>query len=352
MEVAQVESEGKGGIRRLFRHWRDPEPESLGDSALEFLQRLRGPTCIELTGRDPSRCRALATLLHGNEPSGLLALYDVLRGGLRPAVNIICFIPSVGAATRPPTFSFRMLPERKDLNRCFTPPYGNTEVDRLALEMLDLLEAARPECVIDVHNTSGSSPSFGISTVMEARHGALISLFTQRMIVTDLRLGALMERTRDDMPIVTIECGGAEDHESTLLAGEGLSRYFTMNEVLDSDPEAESLEFFHHPMRLELASSSGIAFGESPAPVKGVTLLPSVENYNFGHVGPDTLLGFVDGELADHLRVRDAEGSNPVAKYFRQEQGRLYPSRKLKLFMVTTKAEIARKDCLFYLTEL
>ena len=350
MEVKHAEPEGE--IRELFQHWQDPDPHSLGGSALEFLHRLHGPTCIHLTGNDSSRCRAMATLMHGNEPGGLHALYELLRLGLRPAVNMICFIPSVDAAKQAPGFVYRMLPHSKDLNRCFTPPFGDTEVDHLAREMIALIEAAKPECVVDVHNTSGSSPSFGISTEMEPRHAALISLFTHRMIVTDLRLGSLMERTRADMPIVTVECGGAEDRESAMLAGEGLTRYFTFENVLDASPAEMSLEYFHHPMRLELTEGSEIAYGEHNLLQDGVTLLPSVENHNFGHVGTDTLLGFVAGSLEDNLRVRNGNGAAAVGDYFRLAEGRLYPRRKLKLFMVTTNPEIARKDCMFYITEL
>ncbi len=349
MEVARTEPESE--TRELFHHWRDPDPHSLGGSALEFLHRLHGPTCIHLTGNDSSRLRVVATLLHGNEPGGLFALYELLRLGLRPAVNMLCFIPSVDAAKQEPGFVYRMLPHCKDLNRCFTTPWGDTEVDRIAREMMELIEAAGPECVVDIHNTSGSSPSFGISTVMAPQHAALISLFTQRMIVTDLRLGSLMERTRDDMPIITIECGGAEDRESALLAGEGLTRFFTFENVLDASQSEMSLEYFHHPMRLELAPGSEIAYGEHSLLMDGVTLLPSVENYNFGHVGADTLLGFVSGALESYLRIRNGNGGLPATEYFRLAEGRLYPKRNLKLFMVTTNPEIARKDCMFYLTE-
>ena len=348
MEVAH---QAHGAAQGLFHHWNDPDPHSIGASAVEFLHRLHGPTCIHLTGNDSSRCRAMATLMHGNEPGGLYALYELLRLGLRPAVNLLCFIPSIDAAKQAPGFVYRMLPHCKDLNRCFAEPWGDTEVDRVAREMMELIELARPECVVDIHNTSGSSPSFGISTVMEPRHAALVSLFTQRMIVTDLRLGSLMERTRDDMPIVTVECGGAEDRESALLAGEGLTRYFTFENVLDAGPAEMSLEYFHHPMRLELTEDCAIAYGEHSLVADGVTLLPSVENHNFGHVGADTPLGFVAGVLEDKLRLRNGNGAAVVGEYFRLEGDRLFPRRKLKLFMVTTNPEIARKDCMFYLTE-
>ena len=53
----------------------NPSPRTLGRSPLEWLDRLQKPTVVRVAGRDPSRTRAMATLLHGNEPSGLFALH-------------------------------------------------------------------------------------------------------------------------------------------------------------------------------------------------------------------------------------------------------------------------------------
>jgi hypothetical protein len=63
---------------------------------------------------------------------------------------------------------------------------------RLAEEILEILYMHQPEAVVDLHNKSGSGPSFGVCTFMDRRHDALVSLFTRRMIVSNLRLGALM----------------------------------------------------------------------------------------------------------------------------------------------------------------
>lgn len=336
----------------LLHYWRDPDPASLGESAVQFLERLPGPTHIHVSGRDRERCRAVTTLLHGNEPSGLYGVHDVLRRGVKPAIDIHCFIPNVDAARQAPGFIYRMLPHQKDLNRCFRPPWGDSEQERLAREMLDRLEALAPESVIDVHNTSGSSPAFGVTTFMDPRHDALVSLFTRRMVVTGIRLGALMETSRAGRPVVTIECGGSQDPESNRTAIDGLERYFTLDDVLSPGRRDMALEVFHHPMRLELAEGGDIAFGERSLLEGGVTLRADIENHNFGYVGPDDRLGFVSGGLAGNLSVKDPDsGRERVGEFFRLEGDALHPSRRLKLFMVTTNPEIARKDCLFYLVD-
>ena len=334
-----------------FQYWKDPDIQNIGDTAVEFLNKLHGPTHIHISGNDPSRCRAVVTLLHGNEPSGFHAIFDTLKRQIKPVVDIHYFIPSVDAAKQAPGFIYRMLPHQKDLNRCFSTPFGDTEQDLLAQDLLENLKSFNPESVIDIHNTSGSSPSFGVTTFMDERHDALVSLFTHRTIVTDLPLGSLMEISRSMMPTVTIECGGAQDIASNVMATEGLTKYISYANVLTLEHTDMSLEFFHNPLRLELLEGSDIAYGDHCLMTDGVTLLPEIEDFNFGFVNPDTRLGFVSGELDSNLTVRDARGRERLQDYFRLSDGELYPLRTLKLFMVTTNPEIARKDCLFYLIE-
>lgn len=334
-----------------FHYWKNPKPADIGETAFEFLKLLPGPTHLHISGKDSSRCRAIATLLHGNEPSGLYGAFNVIKQKLKPVVDIHIFIPSVDAAKQEPGFIYRMLPHQKDINRCFSPPFGDTEQDLLAKELLGKIEELNPECVIDVHNTSGSSPSFGVTTFMDERHDALVSLFTHRMIVTDLLLGSLMEISEHMMPTVTIECGGALDSESNDMATDGITKYFTIDDVLSVKHSEISLESFHNPLRLELLEGSDIAYGSHSLMEDGVTLLPEIEHFNFGYINPEDKLGFVSGDLAANITVMDTQGSERIFDYFQLVDGELYTTKQLKLFMATTNPEIARKDCLLYLAE-
>lgn len=331
-----------------FHYWPDPEPEAVGKTVREFLDLLEGPTHIKLSGQQSTRCRAVATLLHGNEPSGLTAIHHLLAQDIKPVMDIHLFILSVDAAKQGPGFIYRMLPHHKDINRCFKPPYDDSDQDQLALALLNKIKSLDPECLIDVHNTSGSSPSFGVTTFMDEKHDALVSLFSHRMIVTDLSLGALMEISDALLPTVTIECGGAEDDEANRVAITGLSRYMTLPDILNQRHGDLTLEFFHHPIRMELTESSAIAYGKTNLLRDGVTLLPSIESYNFGYVTPENQLGFVSGTLKGNLTLRNQDGEQQLHEYFELRDEALFPRRKLKLFMVTTNPEIARNDCLFY----
>ena len=333
---------------RRFRFLKDPVPELAGASSEAFLEALGGPACFLIAGRDSTRVRAFVTLLHGNEPSGVHALRRFVAEQQRPAVNLLCVVASVHAALKEPAFTHRMLPRARDLNRCFRPPFDD-EQGRLAEEILELLRMHRPEAVVDMHNTSGSGPAFGVVTHLDRQHDALISLFARRLVVSHLNLGALMDISDERCPTVTVEVGGRQDDEAHALAYEGLLRYATTEHVLaPEEPVDWGLELFSNPIRLELQDGVTLAYGEAPQPGHDVTLRADIEHHNFGVVNASTPLGWITGDPRSLFRATDAEGRCAVAALVRAEEGELYPAMDMKLFMITTNAVIAQSDCLFY----
>jgi len=276
------------------------------------------------------------------------ALRRWLLEGRRPAVNLLFIVASVHAALEAPAFSHRMLPRARDLNRCFRPPFDD-EQGRLAEEILEVLRLHRPEAVVDMHNTSGSGPSFGVCTHLDRQHDALVSLFTRRLIVSRLELGALMETSDERCPTVTIEVGGRLDDEAHALAWEGLQRYATREHVLADDGETDwGLEILDDPIRLELREGATLAYGEAPRAGHDITLCADIEHHNFGVVDGATRLGWINGDPRDLFRAVDATGRCAVATLLRSDHGQLYPAQGLKLFMITTNATIAQADCILY----
>ena len=181
------------------------------------------------------------------------------------------------------------------------------------------------------------------------KRDALVSLFTHRMIVTDISLGALMEISDAMIPTATIECGGSQDAESNLMAVDGLIKYWTYEDVLSNEHTDMSLEFLQNSMRLELLESSDIAYGDHSQMECGATRLPDIEKHNFGYVGSGDRLGFIAGILFENLKVSDPNGNEAIEDYFEVREGVLFPKRRLKFFMVKANPEIARKDCLLHL---
>ncbi|MEE2729865.1 MAG: succinylglutamate desuccinylase/aspartoacylase family protein [Pseudomonadota bacterium] len=331
----------------LIRYWYHPSPEMVGESVEAFLREMAGPTLIHIPGRDRRRARAICTLLHGNEPSGTRALFRFLQEGIEPAVDLLCFFGSVQTALQEPLFFYRHLPQERDLNRCFREPFDDPQ-GRLAKAILDILQELNPEALIDIHNTSGMGPCFAVSMKQDPAHDALTSLFTERMLVTGLKLGALFEYSERNVPTVTIECGGAQDPRADQIAYEGILRYATREDVLTPLDADWDLEILREPVRLELREDASITYSEAEDVYADITLPPDVEHHNFGRINPDVALGWVKPESWDKLIVNTPAGVDVKDKVLKLEGNRLYPAQALKLFMITTNATIAKSDCLFY----
>ena len=329
----------------MIRRWNNPDSSTVGRDAGEFLQLLGGPTWICLEGHDHSRTRAVTTLLHGNEPSGTRALHRFLRSGTLPATNVIALVASVDAALAPPGFANRMLPGRRDLNRCFAGT-GTDPDAGLARAILADLRAARPEALVDLHNTSGLGPYYGVGTRANAEQLALVALFSGYHVLTDIRLGTLMEAAEDDWPTVTIECGGARDPGSDEIAHAGLTRYLCAPELFDAEATRPAVSVLRHPIRVRLADGAAVTYGSEAEPDARLTLRRDIDRFNSSVLTEADPIGWAAS--MDVVTARDGHGVERRDELLTLREGSLYAREPLRLFMATTDSRIAAEDCLFY----
>ena len=324
------------------------EPESALDAetAGHWLEQFRGPALLHLPGEDRSRCRALVTLLHGNESSGLEAIHGWLREDPAPPVtDLVLILANVEAARSPPRFHHRQVPGERDLNRCFRPPWQDRP-GRLAREILETLIRLEPEAVLDVHNTSGASPPFTVSTLDDGLHRALAGLLAEHLVITDLRLGALMDVAGELFPVITLECGGAGHPESRRVARHALELLAGREGLLQSRPASGTPVLHYNPVRVELTAGTGLSYGTGP---RGpLTLREDIESLNLQRVEPGEVLGWQDEQHPEMLIARDHRGRPVLHELLRLDRGVLSPARPLRIFMATGREDIAAGDCLFY----
>lgn len=317
---------------------------NLGHSAEAMLEALPGPVGFRIPGRDPSRCRVVSTLLHGNEPSGIRALHAYLISGARPTTDLYCVLGAVEAARWAPRYSHRFLPGGRDLNRCFRPPFSGRE-GALAQAILRELEQRQPEALIDLHNTSGRGPCYAVATSTAPKHHRLATLFTDRVIVSDLKLGALTEVSSGTMVSIVVECGGSNDPAADRIAIEGLQRFAAEDDLSSLPPPRDLLE---HPVRLELAEAGTLTYSHVPDDAYDVVLLPDVDRFNFGSVPAGQHLGWVGSRGLGALQLRSETGTTSVERFLRVEGRRLIAAQAFRPLMITTRVEIALSDCLLY----
>ncbi|RDH43252.1 succinylglutamate desuccinylase/aspartoacylase domain-containing protein [Zooshikella ganghwensis] len=333
--------------RRLLHVIENPQLQQWPTTPELFLEQLSYPTLFWIQGKDTSRHRAIVTLLHGNEPSGLIAIHKWLTHSFfTPAVNTIIIIAAVQTALTSPRFSYRHLPHIRDLNRCFNGPYDDL-AGFLAESILTHLDHYQPEAIIDIHNTSGKGPDFSVSISADQQHQQLVSLFTNQMIITEIKLGALMELSERSVPSVTIECGGANCNTSHAVAYQGLLRYL-QEENLYSTVIPKALEIMYHPVRLQVKENTIINYASQYCSYTDLTLREDIEQFNFGVITPEMPLGWTKHNSRGIFQLLNAAGKNAFEEYFCIKEHTLYPTQTLKLFMITRNPTIAVEDCLLY----
>jgi len=324
----------------------------VANTPLAFLHQLSGLTIFDVQGEDTNRTRVITTLIHGNEPSGFFALHQWLLRKTKPAVNIRFILCNPEAASLPPEFSHRYLKQSQDLNRFFTSNSSSLDkcdiaISQRAQQIMQAVSEVSPEAIVDLHNTSGISPAFGVSISENDQVLDLISLFTNKVILTGLHVGAIMEQNFS-APIVTIECGGAGQLKSHQLAINGLEKFTNKESIFDH--HAEQVDIHRHPCRIELKKGIVLGFGDYPLMTADITLLNSTEKLNNQITPQDTLIGWYEKDNQLPLIIKDEQGNDKLSELLYLEDGVIYTKQSLQIFMATKQLDIAKNDCLFYAT--
>jgi Succinylglutamate desuccinylase / Aspartoacylase family len=319
-----------------------PRPDDVAPGTEAFLRALGGPVAIRVPGRVRGRTRVATTLLHGNEPSGARAMHAWLRAGHTPAVDALLLIANVPAALTPP--GLRMLPGRRDLNRCFSGPFGDPD-GVLAHAILAAIRAAAPEALIDIHNNTGHNPSYGVGIDASPAALHLTALFGERFVLSELRIGALME-VLGALPAVTVEVGRSGDPAADACALRGLTAFLARDPLIPASAPPP-LQLLHAPLRATLRPGVRVAVADAPVAGVELTVHANLDRHNFEPLAAGVPIGWVRGG-GWPLELRDDAGRDLSRDFFRLEGERLVTRRAFMPIMITTDPGIAASDCLFY----
>jgi len=322
--------------------------QMLPATPLAFLRSLTGLTVFDILGKDNSRSRVVTTLIHGNEPSGLIAAHLWLKSLEIPSVNIRIIICNPEAANTKPYFTNRYVEHSDDLNRFFAASDSDqSPVAQRARKIVELVNEVKPEAIVDLHNTSGASPAFSVSVSEEKSHKQLVKLFTKRLILSQLNVGAIMEHAFD-APVVTIECGGADDNSAHDIASKGLMRFINRSQLFNEN--TDDIIVSKHPMRVELVEDASVGFSKQRLATTDLTLRADIEMLNHRLTKPGEFIGWCDPIQSMQIEAIDDNKINQIHSLFEIKNDCLFARKQMQLFMVTTSVEIATKDCLFYVS--
>jgi len=341
-----------------INYLKDPQWQELHADNEQFLLSMTGPTVIDITGKDTNRYRVFLTLMQGDEPSGLIAMHRWLTAREdidKPETNIRFIICSVEAAAQRPLFSNRFINGGMDINRCFSEllstesnneHYGYYQRAHLIKKAI---RDVNPEMVIDLHNSSSPGPTFAISSCVTSETLSLASFFCQTLILSDLKIGSLMEQDFN-CPFITIECGGRCDEQAHEIAFSGITQISQCRNVGYIHQE-KRVEVIYRPLRLKLNNDVNFSLASFDEGNLGVTLKRNIENFNYGSAHQDEMLGWMDGNGLNNLKLIDKSGKNVINEYFYARDNQLVCLHNLRLFKATTNKNIAINDCLFYVAK-
>jgi hypothetical protein len=313
-----------------------------------WLDELRGPIAIRVRGADSTRTRLVSGMLHGNEPSGLRAIFHALRSRARPATDTVFFVGAVEAARAEPRHSQRMLVGRRDLNRCFRPPFDDAD-GRIAEALLDLVRPEPLEAVIDLHNNSGHNPVYGVGLGDDSGRLGLASLFGERYVVSPLSLGSLHEAFPAAIPAVTMECGRAGERHADEAAIAGLTRFLRADVLPRVEAASGRVHLLRAPVRVRVRPGVTLAYGARAE--ADLTLDADVDRHNFRRQPAGTRIGWLRERAPWPFEALDATRTDRAHELFERRGDAIVTRREIVPIMMTTSARIAHEDCLFYVVE-
>lgn len=314
-----------------------------------FLSGLQRPTAFFVRGRNQDKLRVVAGSLHGNEPSGLRAIHralcDIALEDRQPATNVWFFVAGIEAAK----LGVRMPPGRRDLNRCFAPPFDGMD-GAVGEAALRLFRQVAPEVVVDLHNNTGLNPAYTVTPALAPQHLWVGRLFATKFVHSTLKLGTFAEAFEDLAPSVTIECGMAGTSEADATAYAGLCRLLAAPQVEHAFVSVEPLQVLADSIRVSLASGLTLAFADAPDPHAHLTLDGRIDRHNFQFLSEGAPLGWIRNGGSWPLIAIDEAGLDRSAELFTVEGEVLRVRRSFVPIMMTTNLEAAVADCLFYAT--
>jgi hypothetical protein len=341
------------GLYHRFDGYEELKP-LLDGSDEEVLAGLAGkPALIRLPATSTAhapRARLVSCLLHGNEPSGFVAMVDVLRRGERFPFDLWVLIGNVRAATEDGLYAHRHLDHQEDFNRVWGVRSATTDMRRCAAAILEQLRSADLEAAVDLHNNSGRNPYYSILTKLSPEGLLLASLCADTMLLWRLHLHTLMEALATVCPAVSVECGAPHLSDGNSFASGVVHRFLTAADfavpaVGDRPRPRQMVEILHRvTVRPDVEFSFGAAVDGA-----GFVVVPELDTYNFEVLPALHTIGHVDPGAAMPLFACDVTGRDVTDQLFRiTPDGAVIVVADAMPMMMTTTVQQARRDCLFY----
>lgn len=321
-------------------------PAGLLDILVENLHELiPQPTLFHLPGRQ-SDALFVSVLLHGNEPTGFLALQRLLQKYHQqtlPRPLSILF-----GNTQAARLNLRRLDGQPDFNRVWPGtdlPESNER--HWAEQIVAAMRQRKVFASIDIHNNTGLNPHYACVNKLDNDFLQLGALFGRLLVHFTHPKGTQAAAFAEFCPAVTLECGRPGQEHGTEHAFEFLDSCLHLAEIPPHPVAKQDVEIYHTVAQVTIADNVTFSFSDETA---DLYLNHDLERMNFTAILAGTALGKTSHA---HLPViaKNENGDDITKRFFRNDAQQLVITRPTMPSMLTLDERVIRQDCLCYLME-
>lgn len=304
------------------------------------------PTLLHLPGKlkDPL---FIAVLLHGNEPTGLLAVQRLLKKYAQRELprSLALFFGNISAAAQ----NVRRLDHQPDYNRI----WPGTELPEspetaMAAAVVATMKKNRVFASIDVHNNTGLNPHYACINRLHNDFLQLAALFGRLIVYFKRPTGVLSAAFAELCPSVTLECGRPGQRHGVDHAFEFLDSCLHLSALPVQAVHTGDIDLFHTVAQVKVANDISFSFNKTDC---DLVLSEDLERLNFTEIAPGTVMGKTKHGKPLPVLAQDEQGNNVTDQFFDLRNGSLQIIRPTMPSMLTLDERVIKQDCLCYLME-
>lgn len=322
-------------------------PRGVLEVAPEMLhQVLPNPALVHLTGKNEAPL-FISVLLHGNEPTGLLAVQALLKKYQdRPLPrSLSIFFGNTQAAG----LGLRRLDHQPDFNRIWPgTELPDSPETRMTQQIVDEMRGRKVFASIDIHNNTGLNPHYACVNKLDDKFLQLASLFGRLIVYFTRPKGVQSAAFAELCPSVTLECGKPGQQHGVEHALEFINSCLNLTDFPEHPVHPQDIDLYHTVAQVKIADTIKFSFQEAGA---DLILDKDLDRMNFNEMPAGTVWGTVDGRTEMPLVALDDNAQNISDRFFRIQDGELSITRKSMPSMLTLDENVIKQDCLCYLME-
>lgn len=321
-------------------------PQGLLDVAVEDLHRLiPHPALFHLPGRR-SDTLFVSVLLHGNEPTGFLALQRLLQKYHQQTLPrpLSLFFGNTQAAR----VNRRRLDGQPDYNRVW-PGCAFTDLPerQWAEQIVAAMRRRELFASIDIHNNTGLNPHYACLNKLDNDFLQLGALFGRLLVHFTHPKGTQSAAFAEFCPAVTLECGRPGQEYGTEHAFEYLDSCLHLAEIPPHPVLRQDVDIYHTVAQVTIAENATFSFSDENA---DLYLSQDLERMNFTDISTGSALGKTRNARLPVL-AKNEHGEDVTKRFFSIDAQQLVITRPAMPSMLTLDERVIRQDCLCYLME-